>query len=583
MIDIEDAARLIWRNQSVDKGENVAPVDAERLRRNIVLYATLAMVMVGVVVAALAITPLALRLRDEAQESLRHELTLKMLAGGEVISRAIGLAQQVTSRTVIRQKLESYNRGEVGLEDLRAFTADKLGDALNLSPDMMGVVRVAADGQIVASLGQVTGISTARAAEPGLHVRLEQGESGAVLVVQAPILSRGGRQEGVDLVAVSAASLHAVIDQVRGLRGRTEAALVQMGASPLVVMASDSGFLLDDPTLILSGEALSHSEVRMTDVAGVVHAASGLPGTDWVMVLKLPSQEVTADVDRLLIWVGIAVLGAVGLGVLGLVKVLRPLTGVFIVQTTDMNRQITEMQKAQSDLAARSHDLALSNAELQEYAYAASHDLQEPVRTIISFAQLLARRYRGQMGADADEFIGFIIDGAERMRRQINDLLSYARLGRGEQVMEAVDMEQVVVEVRQALSAALTESNASMEVTALPPVRGNREALSRLFQNLVGNALKFSKPGQPPQIRIDASSVDNWVHFRVADQGIGMAPEYHEKVFRMFERLHAGTQYAGSGIGLAICRKVVEMHGGRIWIESQLGEGCTFHMLLPAA
>lgn len=561
----------------------MAPVDAERLRRNIVLYAILAMVMVGVVVAALAITPLALRLHDEAQASLRHELTLKMLAGGEVVSRAIGLAQQVTSRTVIRQKLESYNRGEVGLDELRNFTADKLADALSLSPDMLGVVRVAADGQVVASLGQVTGLGVTGDTGAPIGVRLEPGSKGAVLVVQAPIQGRGGQREGVDVVAIDAASLHAVIDQVRGLRGRTEAALVQVGPSPRVVMASDSGFLLDDPTLALTAAARTHGDVRMANVGDVVHAAAALPGTDWVMVLKLPSDEVTADVDRLLLWVGGAVLIAVGLGVLGLVKVLRPLTGVFIVHAADMNRQIAEMQKAQSELAAKSHDLALSNAELQEYAYAASHDLQEPVRTIISFAQLLARRYRGQMGAEADEFIGFIIDGAERMRRQINDLLSYARLGRGEQVMEAVDLDQVAAEVRQALSAAIDESNADIRVAALPRVKGNREALSRLLQNLMGNALKFAKPGVPPHVEIDASVTDTWVHLRIADQGIGMAPEYHERVFRMFERLHAGSHYAGSGIGLAICRKVVEMHGGRIWIESQLGQGCTFHILLPGA
>ncbi|MCA1909582.1 MAG: hypothetical protein LDL39_14580 [Magnetospirillum sp.] len=561
----------------------MAPVDAERLRRNIVLYAILAMVMVGVVVAALAVAPLAYRLRDEAQESLRHELTLKMLAGGEVVGRAIGLVQQVTSRTVIRQKLESYNRGEVDLDELRRFTADKLGDALSLSPDMLGVVRVAADGQVVARLGQVTGLGVTGDAGGPISVRLEQGEMGAVLVVQAPIQGRGGQREGVDVVAVDAGSLHAVIDQVRGLRGRTEAALVQVGATSRVVMASDPGFLLDDPTLALTAAARTQGDVRMANVGDVVHAAATLPGTDWVMVLKLPSREVTADVDRLVLWVGVAVLAAVGLGVLGLVKVLRPLTGVFIVQAADMNRQIAEMQKTQSELAAKSHDLALSNAELQEYAYAASHDLQEPVRTIISFAQLLARRYRGQMGAEADEFIGFIIDGAERMRRQINDLLSYARLGRGEQVSEVVELDQVATEARQALSAAIDESKAEIRIAALPPVTGNREALSRLLQNLVGNALKFAKPGIPPHVEIDADVTDNWVHVRISDQGIGMAPEYHERVFRMFERLHAGSHYAGSGIGLAICRKVVEMHGGRIWIESQLGQGCTFHILLPGA
>jgi len=561
----------------------VAPVDAERLRRIIVLYAILAMVVVGVVVAAVAITPLAFRLRDEAQASLRHELTLKMLAGAEVVSRATGLAQQVTSRTVIRQKLESYNRGEVGLADLRSFTADKLADALNLSPDMLGVIRVAADGQVVASLGQVTGITAGTNAGDGVTVGMAYGDSGAILVVRAPILGRGGKREGMDLLAVSADSLHTVIDQVRGLRGRTEAALVQVGASPRVMMASDPAFSLDASILALTAEAGAQGDVRMANADGVVHAATALPGTDWVMVLKLPAREVTADVDKLLIWVGVAVVLVVGLGVLGLVKVLRPLTGVFIVHAADMNRQIADMQRAQSELATKSHDLALSNAELQEYAYAASHDLQEPVRTIISFAQLLARRYRGQMGAEADEFIGFIIDGAERMRRQINDLLSYARLGRGEPVLQPVNMDHVAQEVLQALSAAIAESHAQVSVAPLPPVRGNAEALSRLLQNLVGNALKFAKPDTVPCVRIDASPADQWVHFRVADQGIGMAPEYHEKVFRMFERLHAGNQYSGSGIGLAISRKVVEMHGGRIWIESQLGEGCTFHFLLPAA
>lgn len=560
----------------------MAPVDAERLRRVIVTYATLAMVTIGIVVAGLAITPLALRLREDALAALRHELTLKVMAGGEVVGRAANLAQQVTSRTVIRQKLESYNQGEIGLEELREFTRDKLVDALTLSPDLIGIVRIAADGQRVAVLGKVTGTETQPLlATPHLSIALADGETGPVLMVAAPIIGRGGVLAGTDLVVVSAASLHAIVDEVRALRGRTQAALIDLTAPMQVALASDRGFTLDDADLALVGQALDRQQVLISDHGALIAAAAALPGTRWALLLRMPAGEATAAVDSLLIWVVLAAAIVIGLGVLGLRKVLRPLTGVFIVQSADMSRQITELRQIQTDLAAKSHDLALSNAELQEYAYAASHDLQEPVRTIIGFAQLLSRRYRGQMGPEADEFIDFIVEGAERMRRQINDLLAYARLGRSGSAFEPVDMNKVATEVCQALRGAIQASGAVIEIGQLPTIMGGREAVSRLLQNLIGNALKFTRPGQPPHIEVNASSKDGWAEFTVRDHGIGIAPEYHDRIFRMFERLHPRGQYEGSGIGLPICRKVVELHGGRIWLESKPDEGCTFHVLLP--
>lgn len=564
----------------------MAPVDALRLRRVIVTYAILAMVTVGIVVAILAITPLALRLREDALAALRHELTLKVMAGGEVAARAVNLAQQVTSRTVIRQKLESYNQGETGLDELRTFTADKLGDALNLSPDLLGIIRFAADGEKVAVLGKVAGaenmgpLTAAR-----LHLSLAQGGDGPVLVVAAPIIGRGGVLAGTDLVVVSGQSLHAVVDEVRALRGRTKAALVDPTASTRVILTSHDDFALDTAGTGLVGLALERGQVQMEEHDGVVLAAAALPGTGWVLLLRLPAGEATAAVDTLLLWVMVAAGIVIALGVWGLRWLLQPLTGAFIVHSADMTRQIAELRQAQSELAAKSHDLALSNAELQEYAYAASHDLQEPVRTIIGFAQLLERRYRGQMGPEADEFIAFIVEGAERMRRQINDLLSYARLGRGEPVQEIVDMDKVAAEAVQALAAAIASSGAMVEIEPLPMVKGGRDALSRLLQNLMANGLKFTKPGEVAHIRVSAmeGSDPNWAEFIVRDHGIGIAPEYHDRIFRMFERLHPRGQYEGSGIGLAICRKVVEMHGGRIWVESQLGEGTAFHFLLPKA
>ncbi|AVM75759.1 sensor histidine kinase [Magnetospirillum gryphiswaldense] len=564
----------------------MAPVDALRLRRVIVTYAILAMVTIGIVVAILAITPLALRLREDALAALRHELTLKVMAGGEVAARAVNLAQQVTSRTVIRQKLESYNQGETNLNELQAFTADKLGDALNLSPDLLGIIRFAADGEKVAVLGKVAGaenmgpLTAAR-----LHLSLAQGGDSPVLVVAAPIIGRGGVLAGTDLVVVSGQSLHAVVDEVRALRGRTKAALVDPTASTRVILASHDDFALDAAGTGLVGLALERGQVQMEEHDGVVLAAAALPGTGWVLLLRLPAGEATAAVDTLLLWVMVAAGIVIALGVWGLRWLLQPLTGAFIVHSADMTRQIAELRQAQSELAAKSHDLALSNAELQEYAYAASHDLQEPVRTIIGFAQLLERRYRGQMGPEADEFIAFIVEGAERMRRQINDLLSYARLGRGEPVQEIVDMDKVAAEAVQALAAAIASSGAMVEIEPLPMVKGGRDALSRLLQNLMANGLKFTKPGEVAHIRVSAmeGSDPNWAEFIVRDHGIGIAPEYHDRIFRMFERLHPRGQYEGSGIGLAICRKVVEMHGGRIWVESQLGEGTAFHFLLPKA
>ncbi|MCR6629724.1 MAG: ATP-binding protein [Magnetospirillum sp.] len=247
-----------------------------------------------------------------------------------------------------------------------------------------------------------------------------------------------------------------------------------------------------------------------------------------------------------------------------------------------MARQIEDLEQAKAELAAKSRSLALSNADLKEYAYAASHDLQEPVRTIVGFAQLLKRRYGNRMGPEADEFIAFIVEGAERMRRQINDLLSYARLDHGEFRLEPVSMEAVVDEALTGLTGAIAESGAEITRHPLPAVRGSSDALVRLMHNLVANGLKFIAKGEAPRIDISGTVVDGWADIVVRDHGVGIDPQYRERIFRMFERLEPG-QYPGSGIGLAICRKVADMHGGRIWVDSVRGAGATFHIRLPAA
>jgi PAS domain S-box-containing protein len=240
-----------------------------------------------------------------------------------------------------------------------------------------------------------------------------------------------------------------------------------------------------------------------------------------------------------------------------------------------------ELRDTAARLARQTAELARSNAELEQFAYVASHDLQEPLRMVSSYTQLLARRYRGRLDDDADEFIGYAVDGAARMQQLIQDLLTYSRVGaRGLQV-EPVNCTAVAERVVADLHAVIAESAATVAIGPLPTIPGDRVQLGQLFQNLIANAIKY-RGEAPPEVALAATRERNSWHFTVRDNGIGIAPEYAERIFVIFQRLHTQTEYSGTGIGLAICRKIVERHGGRIWVESAPGPGATFHFTLPA-
>jgi signal transduction histidine kinase len=227
-------------------------------------------------------------------------------------------------------------------------------------------------------------------------------------------------------------------------------------------------------------------------------------------------------------------------------------------------------------------DLRRSNAELEQFAYVASHDLQEPLRMISSYIQLLQRRYQGQLDAKADTFIGFAVDGVTRMQRLINDLLAYSRVGTHGAPLVPTDCGEVVAGAIAALGAPIAETGARVIYGELPTVLADATQLGQLFQNLIGNALKFCT-GVTPEITISAERAGGEWLFRVRDNGIGIDPAYAERIFIIFQRLHSREEYPGTGIGLAICKKIVERHGGRIWVESQPGQGATFTFSLPDA
>jgi PAS domain S-box-containing protein len=244
-------------------------------------------------------------------------------------------------------------------------------------------------------------------------------------------------------------------------------------------------------------------------------------------------------------------------------------------------RDVTGRKDTEQRLRAAAMDLARSNAELEQFAYVASHDLQEPLRMVASYTQLLGRRYKGKLDPDADEFIGFAVDGARRMQELINDLLAYSRVGTRALHVEDLDMGHLVDQVIADLSAAIADAGATVTRDELPIVRGDRTQLRQLFQNLMANGIKFSRPDTPPHVHVSATRESHAWSFAVSDNGIGIEPQYLDRIFVLFQRLHSPGEYPGTGIGLAICKKIIERHGGHIEVASQAGKGTTFRFTIP--
>lgn len=250
------------------------------------------------------------------------------------------------------------------------------------------------------------------------------------------------------------------------------------------------------------------------------------------------------------------------------------------------------LRRAHEELEHRVHErtamlihtnLALqqTNEELQQFAYTVAHDLQEPLRMVRNYVELLAKRYQGQFDAEGEEFIRYAVDGAARAQQLVTDLLAYTRVDSPVQEMAPVDCEALLARILKDLRLAIADSGAEVTCAPLPLVHGNVTRLGQVFQNLLSNALKFSGEA-PPRIHISATQEGpHWV-FAVRDNGIGLDPTHAERIFGLFQRVHSRQQYPGSGMGLAICKKIIEQHGGRIWVESEPGKGSTFYFTLPA-
>jgi len=243
---------------------------------------------------------------------------------------------------------------------------------------------------------------------------------------------------------------------------------------------------------------------------------------------------------------------------------------------------VTERKQVEERLNQITAEMQRSNTELEQFAYVISHDLQEPLRMVSSYTQLLAKRYSNKLDSDADEFIAYAVDGAKRMQTLLHGLLDYSRVGTRGKPFSLVNCEHVVEQAVANLKIAIEESGASVSYDVLPTVMGDEGQLVQLFQNLIGNAIKFRRE-EPPKVHIWAGRRDSVVTFSVNDNGIGINPQHSQSIFEIFRRLHTREEYPGTGMGLAICKKIAERHGGHISVQSQPGQGSTFHFSVDMA
>jgi PAS domain S-box-containing protein len=353
--------------------------------------------------------------------------------------------------------------------------------------------------------------------------------------------------EGAQVEAFEAATLDIALARGEGLPGR-----VWEGGEP--VWIRDAG---SEPNFPRSGAA-THSGL---------HGGIGLPlvsGGETVGVFDFFSPQIQEPDHDL-----IHLMGTIGAQLGGFIQ---------------RKQAEDELAATAAELRVRATDLERSNADLEQFAYVASHDLSEPLRMVAGFVQLLRKRYEGRLDDEADEFIGYTVDGVNRMQALIDDLLAFSRVGRGDRELTDVDAGAAARRALDALSAPLAETGADVEIGELPTVRGDERELGQLFQNLISNALKF-RGDDAPRVRVTADAEDGAAEWRfaVADNGIGIEPRHAERIFKMFQRLHGRDAYPGTGIGLAICKKIVEHHGGRIWVEPNADAGSVFKFTLATS
>lgn len=414
-------------------------------------------------------------------------------------------------------------------------------------------------------------------------------ESGGALVVSfgAPIRGSHGEFRGAVISQVPLENFRTIIDKAGAFQlGEEPYDWLLMDRSGITISERDQvnptkGNLLE---LNLPSAVQAAADRHKSGFVEELHPGRRVPvvtgyartrgyrdfaGFDWTVLMQVDHDRAYAPINELVMRVG-----AIGS------LVLAPLTGFGIWASWKIIREDRALSQASRALENSVADLTRSNADLQQFAYVASHDLQEPLRMVASYTQLLGKRYKGKLDSDADEFIGYAVDGANRMQRLIQDLLSYSRITTQDKAFEPIDCNGALESAIGNLRMTVEKEKAVVTHDPLPIVMGDSTQIVQLFQNLISNAIKFHG-ADPPRIHVSAERTDTEWLFAVRDNGIGIDSQYAARIFVIFQRLHTVADYPGTGIGLALCKKIVQRHCGRIWVDSQPGHGATFYFTFP--
>jgi PAS domain S-box-containing protein len=736
---------------------------SKRLQNSIIIYSALGVLTISIIVALVSIIPLFNHIKKDEDRNLLSAVKARTLAVEEYLSRAKDIALQITSRTRIRDYLDAYNKGEIGLNELVNFTAPKLVDAMNLAEEVDGISRLDHKGSLVVQVGlpipeELWRVPDEKSGEVFINNPIAL-EGGSYLVVGAPILDGQSRRVGTDIILFRVTRLRQIVEDYTGL-GETGETVLGVAHNSQVQLffplrgnrgEAPKSFPMSSP-LGRAFEKAFHKEtgiLKSPDSPEVI-AYGPIQNSKWGIVVKMKKRELYAPVNRQVVVIGGIIVVLISLSTFGMVVLLRPLAGRMIIHTDELQREIqektaaleaelgerkqteealrrirdrleqlveerttklreselvfqslidhapfsiwicdgegtiifanqaaldlfgvtdptqivgryniyrdtteaekpllayferawagevvryrqdldmttvkydtarretvhlfstlfaipsgsgrrsnivvvqediTERRRAEEELKKYREHLeevvAERTAELEAFAYSVSHDLRAPLRAMQGFALALLEDYAERLDHIGRNYAQRIVAAAQRMDALIHDLLDYSRLSRSEMQLQPVNLQEVIDEVLKQLEAEIQEREAQVSVEEpLPQVMGHYATLLQAMENLLTNAVKFVASGVQPQVRVWAEEHSRWVRLWVEDNGIGIAPEHRERIFRVFERLHGVETYPGTGIGLAIVRKGIERMGGRVGVESAPGQGSRFWVELPKA
>lgn len=548
-----------------------------RLRPKVLLLLLFALCFAGGVVAAGALVLADYRDSHAAAEAAtRHQARLLQ----EFVARTLDATELMVRR--LGDQLTPPPVGQLSAEQIAVLRA-----ALAASPHLANLVVVDGKGRVVAD-----GLTKLSAASSLVHhewVRavlggersslylsqagLDEASGKVVFPLSLALRDVRGRMVGAVAAQVDIQALAALIDEQDAAAVRPGLALFRLDGALLAAHPLSTA----DMGRNMSGLPLFTTHLPQA-ASGTFASAPGegdlrivsyrtIPGRNLVVCASVSLDEAMAP-WRQRSWATLVATVVV----LGLLAALSRV----------MAREIRRDRMVNQALRAANRDLSRSNADLEQFAYVASHDLKEPLRNIASYVQLLQRRYQGRLDEDADAFIGYTVDGVRRMQMIINELLVYSRIGTGPLTRGPVQTGVLVSTALANLKAVIAEAGAVVEVKGpLPVVVGDAGQLSSVFQNLISNGLKYHRDDVRPELTIAVAEQGDFWRFSIIDNGIGIDAQYHRQIFELFKRLHARDRYTGTGIGLAVCQRVIERHGGEVWVESVPGQGASFHFTLP--